>query len=86
MLLLSLHQRWRQIQSVQTKRVTDNCTLSFDSSKKKRSFGDEISLRLQVEIVEEGPNAVDLLERISLCPLTENLSYIEPEFILLTIH
>ena len=69
MLLLSLHQRWRQIQSIQTKGVTDICTLFFVSSKRK-SFGDENSLRLQVEGAEEGPDAVGLLERVSQCPLT----------------
>ena len=85
MLLLSLHQRWRQIQSVQ-KKVSDICTLFFDSSKKKKKIGDDISLRLQAEIAEEGPDTVGPLDKVSLCPLTENLSYIEPECILLTIH
>jgi hypothetical protein len=37
-------------------------------------------------MAEQGPDAVGLLERVSLCTLTENLSYIEPEFILLTVH
>jgi len=59
---------------------------TFLRFKQKKSFGDENSLRLQLEIAEGWPGAVGLVERVNLCPLTENLSYIEPEFILLIIH
>jgi hypothetical protein len=58
----------------------------YSSIQAKNSFGNETFLRLQLEIAEGGPDAVGLVERVSLCPLTENLSYIEPEFILLIIH
>jgi len=56
------------------------------AKKIKQCFGDETSLRLQVERAEERTDAVGLSESVSLCPLTENLSHIEPEFILLTVH